>query len=123
MHMNHLGPDELIDLAEGVRQEIDAPHLASCAACQHQLTELRVALLAFATAPAAEVPEPSPLFWDHFSARVREAVAAEGASRHQGGWNLIKTWSRPRWLSAMPLAGAGILVAVVVALASYVMAP
>lgn len=25
----------------------------------------------------ADVPEPSPLFWDHLSQRVREAVAAE----------------------------------------------
>ena len=32
------------------------------------------------------MPEPSPLFWDHLSARVSEAVAADGAgSRFIGG--------------------------------------
>ncbi len=32
-------------------------------------------------AAEVEVPEPSPLFWDHLSARVGEAVAAEQAPR------------------------------------------
>jgi hypothetical protein len=123
MHMKHLSPDELIDLAEGVRTEIGAPHLANCGACRRQLAELRAALLTFSNESAADVPEPSPLFWDHFSARVREAVAAEGSRRHERGWDLLKAWSRPQWLGAVPLAGAGALIAVVIALASYVMAP
>jgi hypothetical protein len=56
------------------------------------LTELR----------AVDVPEPSPLFWDHFSARVREAIDEEPApSRRSAMW--------PR------LAWAGALAAVVVA--------
>jgi hypothetical protein len=52
------------------------------------------------------VPEPSPLFWDHFSARVREAVAAEGLPRRP-------LWSWPRL--AMPVAAAamaGVILAV-----------
>ena len=44
-----------------------------------------------------EVPEPSPLFWDHLSARVRDAVAAEPARRW---WSGVRSW--PRWL--MPAA-------------------
>src|SRR6185436_8662720 len=39
-----------------------------------QLDELRAML---AAARDVDVPEPSPLFWDHLSARVSEAVAAE----------------------------------------------
>ncbi len=30
-----------------------------------------------AVAVSAEMPEPSPLFWDHLSARVRTAVAED----------------------------------------------
>ena len=70
--MRHLNEEELIDLAEGARAESAAPHLASCESCRQQLGDLR-ALIAAAT--DVDVPEPSPLFWDHLSARVREAVA------------------------------------------------
>jgi len=73
--MRHLTPDELIDVAEGTRTEASAPHLQTCDACRAQLADLRVML---ARALESDVPEPSPLFWDHLSARVRDAVAAEG---------------------------------------------
>lgn len=71
----HLSSGELIDLAEGTRARASTPHLDACAACQSQLAELRTAMSAAAT---FEVPEPSPLFWDHLAERVREAVRAEG---------------------------------------------
>jgi hypothetical protein len=121
--MKHLSPDELIDVAEGARAEIDAPHLASCGGCQRQLARLRGALETLSRVSVAEVPEPSPLFWDHFSARVREAVAAEGSPRRHGPWELFGAWSRPRWLSAVPVAGALAMIAVAVAFSSYVTAP
>ncbi|HMJ87729.1 MAG TPA: hypothetical protein VK504_31355, partial [Vicinamibacterales bacterium] len=82
----HLQPDELIDLAEGTRAESSATHLAECAVCRLQLEELKAML---STAADVDVPEPSPLFWDHFSARVRQAVDAEGAPR-RSFW----TWPR-----------------------------
>ena len=72
----HLNTEELVDLAEGVRPESAAPHLAACQACQAQLRDLRAMLSA---AQDAGVPEPSPLFWDHLSARVSAAVAQEPA--------------------------------------------
>ena len=53
-----------------------------------------------------DVPEPSPLFWDHFSARVRGAVAEEGVPRRS-------FWTWPRLV--MPVAAAamaGIILAV-----------
>ena len=96
--MRHLHPDELIDLAEGTRPESSAPHLRSCEACRRQLADARATI---AAASDVEVPEPSPLFWDHFSVRVREAIAA-GAGRRRfvplGGWQ----WSWRRL--ATPLA-------------------
>lgn len=71
--MTHLTPDERLALIEA-----DAaprhPHLAACARCRAAIDAARAAL---AEARSVEVPEPSPLFWDHLSARVSTAVAAE----------------------------------------------
>jgi hypothetical protein len=97
----HLQPDELVDLAEGTRTGSSVPHLAACEACRHQLAELKAMMSAAAD---VAVPEPSPLFWDHFSARVREAVAAEGVPRRS-------FWSWPRL--AMPMAAAAMAVVIV----------
>ena len=73
----HLTPDDLVDLAEGTRPESSAPHLASCATCRAQLNEMRAMM---SDAAGVDVPEPSPLFWDHFSQRVHDAVATEEAN-------------------------------------------
>jgi hypothetical protein len=73
----HLSADDLVDLADGTRPESSAPHLTSCGACRAQLADLRMMMRA---AVAADVPEPSPLFWDQLSRRVHEAVEAEQAS-------------------------------------------
>jgi hypothetical protein len=86
----HLGSDELIDLAERTRPESDAPHLRSCERCRAQVEELRRAM---ATAAEVDVPEPSPLFWPHLSARVHDAVLAEGTPNETGrswliGWRM-----------------------------------
>ena len=109
----HLTLEELIDLAEGARAEAAAPHLQSCEVCRHQLAALRATMSA-----AAEivVPEPSPLFWDHLSQRVREAVGGEEApaSRFPGwGWALGGSWRA--W------AIAGVAAAVIISI--YVTAP
>jgi hypothetical protein len=101
----HLRPDELIDLAEGTRAESSATHLAECAICRLHLAELKATMSAAAD---VDVPEPSPLFWDHFSARVRQAVDAEGAPR-RSFW----TWSRVL-IPAVSVAAA--VLAVVIAL-------
>jgi hypothetical protein len=48
---------------------------------------------------AVEVPEPSPLFWEHFGARVREAVARQPQPAGTG-WPTLTTWQLwtwPRW--------------------------
>lgn len=91
--MPHLSPAELIDLAEGTRSPV--PHLSGCEVCRRHVAELRVALRA---AAAAEVPEPSPLFWDHLSARVREAVQAEPPFRRW--WDVRALRPRTVWTVA-----------------------
>src|SRR6185436_3564787 len=84
--VRHLKDEELVDIAEGTRPESSAPHLGGCDSCRTQLHELRAMMSA---AQEVDVPEPSPLFWDHLSSRVHEAVAADGEPRR--AW--LTTWS------------------------------
>ena len=84
----HLTAEQLVDIAEGAASEGQAPalsevegHLLSCAACRAQLADLRAMM---AAAADVDVPEPSPLFWDHLSARISNAVDAEPPI---SGWN------------------------------------
>jgi hypothetical protein len=75
--MSHLKPEQFVDLAEGALAETAVPHLAACEACRRELAGLRE-MMSEASRPGVDVaPEPSPLFWDHLSARVRAAVAEE----------------------------------------------
>ncbi len=93
----HLTPDELIEVAEGTRRDSSLPHLASCELCRRQVADLRAVLSAVA---AVDVPEPSPLFWDHFSVRVRDAIAAgQAGSVWRWAWMRFRT---PLAFAAMP---------------------
>ncbi len=93
--MSHLTPEELLDLAEGARDEASAPHLTRCESCRGQLADLRAVM---AAAADIDVPEPSPLFWEHLSARVHEAIAADAAP----GVSWIERWFS--WKIAVPAA-------------------
>jgi hypothetical protein len=103
--MRHLTSEQLIDLAEGGSAMSSAPHLQSCETCRNRLAELRATL---SVAASVDVPEPSPLFWDHFSARVHDAVEAERAA----GTSALGRWS---WLRISPL-WPGALAAIVLAI-------
>ena len=96
--MAHLKPARLVDLAEGVEAEQSVPHLAECEVCRRALAELRATMAGVSDV----VPEPSPLFWDHLSARVHDAVAEEGRPACVG-W--LDRWLRPRVIAPV-LAGA-----------------
>jgi hypothetical protein len=102
--MSHLDPEELLDIAEGASSH--APHLDSCESCRQRLAELRVIMR---TVASVEMPEPSPLFWDHFSARVRVAVAAE----EPPGRTFLSVWSS-RAVGPLVLAAAAALLVVAV---------
>ena len=109
----HLTPEELIDLAEGARAEAAAPHLQSCEVCRHEIVALRATMSA---AAAVELPEPSPLFWDHLSQRVREAVGGEEAPVPRfPGWGRALGGAWRAW------AMAGVAAAVIISI--YVTAP
>lgn len=100
--MKHLSTEERVRLAEGPADG-PHPHLAECPQCRDEVTAARALL---GEAKAVEVPEPSPLFWQHFSARVSERLAAERPARRPA-------W-RSRWRILVPLAvGAmGLMLAV-----------
>jgi hypothetical protein len=117
----HLKPEELVDLAEGTITESSVPHLAACAACRGQLEALRVMTT---EACDFEVPEPSPLFWDHLSSRVQDAIAADhqqssawlrwlglGTSPTGQGVGSWKDLWEPRSLGIVVAAGIAVLVA------------
>lgn len=73
---NHLSPEERIDALDGTLQASRQSHVDACGSCRQELAALRQMADALAATPAGEVPEPSPLFWDHFQARVGAAVNA-----------------------------------------------
>ena len=105
--MTHLTPEQFIDLAEGAAPESATPHLAICGECRQELAQLRAMMSEAAI--DADVPEPSPLFWNGLSRRVRDAVAEDaGRPSFWPGW-----LGQPRLL-VPALAGAlAILLAVV----------
>jgi hypothetical protein len=82
--MKHLSPSELVELVEGTLATARVGHLDACDRCRAAAAELENAVQR-ASAIDEGVPEPSPLFWDHLSARVRAAVAHEHVSR-TAGW-------------------------------------
>lgn len=105
--MRHLTESELLDVAEGTGSAASAGHLVECDACRREVGELQTVM---AAAAAVEVPEPSPLFWEHLSARVHAGVSAE-AGHSTLGW-------LPRWVPVGVLApvGAVAMLALVAAL-------
>ena len=67
----HLEDAVLLDVLEGQASAAQARHAAECASCAERIADARAALL---DVVAASPPEPSPLFWPGFRARVRAAV-------------------------------------------------
>jgi hypothetical protein len=103
--MSHLTPEQLLDVAEETRPPSEFPHLSSCPACERQVAALRQMM---AAAGGVEVPEPSPLFWDRLSSRVREAVANEEVVGAPGWWT---QWAA--WRLAATAAAVAVLVLIV----------
>lgn len=108
--MTHLRDTEFVDFAEGTLAAPRAAHLGRCAECRAQAEAISGALR---EAASVDIPEPSPLFWDQFSARVREGIAGETPER--AGW-----WMAAGVRVLMPLVAA---LAVVIAIVSAALLP
>ena len=87
--MSHLSRDERLLAVDDALEGSRAGHLATCAACRAEVEALRGVV---ARVRAVDVPEPSPLFWDHLAARVGDAIAHEPAPAPAPFW-----WRVPRW--------------------------
>lgn len=87
--MSHLSPSEFVDLAEGALGPGRAAHASTCAACRAQAAVVHDALQMVAA--SSGVPEPSPLFWDQLSVRVRDAIASTPQHSTWGfGWRGVQ---------------------------------
>ncbi|MEX1126934.1 MAG: hypothetical protein WD227_09470 [Vicinamibacterales bacterium] len=107
--MQHLDDTQLVDAVDGRLDAATAAHAEACDTCGARVTEMREALRGLA---AVDVPEPSPLFWDHFPSRVSRAIDAAAAPQR---WF---TPARLVWGSA-----AALIVVLLLLLPSRVMSP
>ena len=80
----HLSSGEFVDAVEGVLPAERRAHLEGCDACRRDVADLRGVL--GDVERTSEVPEPSPLFWQHLSERVRQAVVDEPVPAPHGWW-------------------------------------
>lgn len=69
--MNHLSEEQIVDAADGALPQSHAAHLSACPTCASKVREVQAILLEVAR---VEAPDPSPLFWQRFSARVGAAI-------------------------------------------------
>jgi len=99
--MAHLNETQILDGLDGRLDPSAAVHVASCQACSERLGELRAVLQTIEAADRDTVPEPSPLFWDQFPARVNRAIDAEPKG---SGW--LTGW---QWWGSVATAAVVVL--------------
>ncbi len=100
---SHLSADEHLAALERTLSEERQAHVSDCRTCQDALARTQAVI---AAVRSDDVPEPSPLFWDHFSARVHAATAADAApASSRYGWRV--------WVTLVSAAAACALVLVV----------
>lgn len=95
----HLAPRQFIEAIDGTLAPAEQNHLRECDACRAEVESLRGMLRE--VEGSGGMPEPSPLFWDHFGDRVR-AATAETPIAGASWWS---AWWRP-----ITLAGAALSV-------------
>jgi hypothetical protein len=80
----HLSEERLLDVVEGAAEERARAHLTVCPACRRRVDE---AALGLALAHEADVPEPSPLYWEAFRLQVGRRIM--GDDRRSWRWRLV----------------------------------
>lgn len=111
---NHLRPDEFVDAMDGALSTARGAHFEHCAECRAELDGL---LSMQREAAGDDAPEPSPLFWDHFSARVREAAARQN--------HTTAPWWRTGWqpIAVVAVAAASVVLVLQMRSAPAVVTP
>lgn len=106
--MKHLNRAELVDFIETspLLPAERARHVSTCKQCHAEADALRSTR---ALATTDEVPEPSPLFWDHLSARVADAVREEEPGRDWDGAGAMR-WRRSPFATWAAVAAMAVLV-------------
>jgi hypothetical protein len=99
--MSHLSPSEFVDYVDGALDPERAAHIAACAMCRREAEALGRTMR---DTSIAHVPEPSPLFWEHFRARVREEISAPAPR---------PAWFRGRLVQLAAAAAALVVVGIV----------
>ena len=84
----HLSPDEIVASVEGDLIPERLQHARECPACAASIEDVRITLEAVRVSD--DVPEPSPLFWEHLSARVHAATQAEQVRSVERWW--VSAW-------------------------------
>jgi hypothetical protein len=107
MTTRHVTEGELVDLALGGGSRADREHAGSCPACASRLAELCEGV---ELARKAEVPEPSPLYWEALRRNVSRRIAEEPRS--------LAVWGR-----LLPLLAAGLVVVAIAISAGRVLHP
>ena len=69
--MTHLRENEFVELLEGTLHATRAAHVRDCADCRATADRMQDTLARVSSDPAEG---PSPLFWQHFAARVNERI-------------------------------------------------
>ena len=101
--MTHLSRSELVDLIESspAMPAGRVRHVEACETCRAEAEALRAVMT---LAQSDEGAEPSPLFWDHFAARVADAVRNEApAASAQAGLAWLRT-PLATWAAASTVA-------------------
>jgi hypothetical protein len=102
MTLAHVSDESLVDVARGAGGARERAHVEACEACARRVAGLRETLDAL---ERADVPEPSPFYWESLRRGVRQRIALERARRAYAPL-------------LVPLAAAAALVAVLLMLPS-----
>ena len=92
----HLPDETLMDVVDEAATPAARAHVAACAECRGRVEEAREGL---ALARGADIPEPSPLYWQAFRRQVGRRVETE--DRRASWWRLVPIAAAAAGLVAM----------------------
>jgi hypothetical protein len=98
----HASEENVVELACGEGSAEDRAHASACEACAGRVREAEEAL---ALLRQADVPEPSPLYWESLRSGVKRRIAEDG--RRVSAWTLLVPLAAAAALVAMFWSGGG----------------